>query len=80
MQLLAHFETRSYDDWRAEFDGDAEDRMAAGLTLLQMWRGADEPAHVTCLFEVNNRAKAETWLAKETGFGAAVTSHFLKTA
>ena len=80
MQMLAHFETRSFDEWKSEFDGDAEARMQAGLSLLQMWRGVDEPAQVTCLFEVNDKGRAEAWLAKEAGFGQAVTSRFLRTA
>ncbi len=80
MQLLAQFDTPGFDTWKAAFDDDAEDRMQAGLTLLQMWRGADETASVVCLFKVNDRARAQTWLDKERGFGAALTAQFLRTA
>jgi hypothetical protein len=80
MQMLIDFTTTDFAAWKSAFDRDAEDRMQAGLTLLQMWRGADEPAAVTCLFKVNDRARAQAWLDKEAAFGAAVTARFLETA
>lgn len=80
MQLLIDLTTTDFAAWKREFDADAENRMHAGLTLLQMWRGADEPNGVACLFEVNDRKRAQDWLDKEAGFGAAVTARFLNTA
>jgi hypothetical protein len=80
MQLLIDYTTASFPAWKAEFDADAENRMQAGLTLLQMWREADNPNAVACLFEVNDRARAQAWLDKEAGFGAAFPARFLKTA
>lgn len=80
MQLLIDFTTPSFPDWKAEFDTEAENIRNAGMTLLQMWREADNPNAVTCLFEVNDRTRAQAWLDKEAGFGAAFTARFLKTA
>lgn len=80
MQLLCRFDTISWDEWRPRFDGDAEERRLAGLTLLQLWRDADTPDAAVALFEVNDRGKAEAWVAKHAGFGAALTAHFLRTA
>ena len=80
MQLLLQIDTPDYDSWKQAFDGDAEDRMQAGLTLLQLWRDADTSGQAFALFEVNDRGKAEGWLAKERGFGAQVTASFLRTA
>jgi hypothetical protein len=80
MHLLCHFDTPDFAAWKSAFDDDAEDRRLAGLTLLQMWRSADRASAVVCLFEVNDRAKAEDWVAKETGFGAALTPEFLRIA
>ena len=79
MHLLCHFETTDYAGWKRDFDSDMEKRMNAGLTLMQMWQGVDEPSQVTCLFEANDRARAESWLNTEAGFGQAVTSYFLRT-
>ena len=80
MQLLCQFDTAGSPEWKAAFDRDAEDRRLAGLTLLQIWHGADEPAQVFCLFEVNDRPRAQAWIDREAGFGNAMTAHFLATA
>lgn len=80
MQLLVRYDTRGYGPWRSAFDADTEDRMQAGLTLLQLWRDTDSATTAWALFETNDRGKAEDWLAKETGLGARITPHFLSTA
>jgi hypothetical protein len=80
MQLLLQIDTPDYDGWKSAFDADAADRMLVGLTLLQLWRSADHGTTTFALFSVNDRARAQTWLDKETGFGAAITAHFLRTA
>lgn len=79
MQLLVRFDTGGYGAWRKTFDADTEDRMTAGLTLLQLWRDADNAAIAWALFDANDRAKAELWLEKERGLGASSTAHFLST-
>jgi hypothetical protein len=80
MQLLVTFTAPDYAAWQSAFDGHAEDRGQAGLTLLQIWRDADDPAAVLCLFEVNDRPRAQGWLDKEAGFGSAFTARFLRLA
>lgn len=80
MQLLCRFDTIDWPEWKATFDSDAEDRMNAGLTLMQLWRDADTPAAAVALFEVNDRAKADAWIARQAGFGAALRADFLETA
>ena len=74
MQLLL-----TYPSSPADWDTSSEDRSLAGLTQLQVWRDADGGATVV-LLEVNDRAKAEAWLAKERGLGANIDARFLKTA
>ena len=80
MQLLCRFDTIAWDDWKARFDDDAEDRRLAGLTVLQLWRDADAPDAAVALFEVNDRGKAAAWIDKQKGFGAALRADFLTTA
>ncbi|MBI1417670.1 MAG: hypothetical protein GC146_10655 [Limimaricola sp.] len=77
--LLCEIETTDFAGWKSAFADEAEARRLAGLTLLQMWRGADEPARVVCLFEVADRPRAQSWLDREAGFGGTFTAHFLKT-
>ena len=79
MHLLLHLALAAYDPWKAAFDADAETRMQAGLTLLQLWRDADGGG-VTALFEVNDRKKAEDWIARESATGPALDARFMKTA
>jgi hypothetical protein len=61
MQLIAHVRVGDYDAWRRAFDDDAESRGNAGLTLLQIWRQADDAAVVWMLYEVSERAMADTY-------------------
>jgi hypothetical protein len=79
MHLLLHLTPSDYDAWRREFDADAETRMQAGLTMLQLWRAASG-AEVTALFEVNDRKRAEGWLDRERATGPALEARFLRTA
>ena len=79
MNLLVHMRPTDYDRWKAGFDADYEDRMNAGLTLLQLWRGVDGGG-VTALFDVNDRGEAEGWLDRERATGGGMESRFLVTA
>ena len=80
MQLLTQTTSRDFASFKSAFDAEAEKRMTAGLTLLQMWHDADDANAVLCLFNVNDRAKAQAWLDAETGTGTPVSGRFLKTA
>ena len=80
MQLLTQTIAGDFAGFKSAFDAEAEKRMNAGLTLMQMWRDADDAGAVLCLFDVNDRSKAEAWLNAETQTGSAMTGRFLKTA
>ena len=81
MQLLTRLETSSYDAWRRAFDGDAEGRRTAGLSLLQIWREAGAPDTALCLFEVRDRARAEAYLKERDQLGHGLGhATFLRTA
>jgi hypothetical protein len=86
MQLLAHRKVSDYDAWRRVFYDDAEARGNAGLTLLQLWREADDPGRVWMLYEVSERGMAEEYLEglgqlhAEEGGATQAGHHFLRTA
>ena len=80
MQLLLQIDTPDYEAWKQAFDADAEDRRLAGLTVLQLWRDADTNGQAFALLDVNDRGKAESWVAKEKSFGGQITASFLRTA
>lgn len=74
LQLLTRH--TSFDD--AHHDSDAENRASAGLTLLQRWT---EDSTTWLLYEVNDQAKAQSWLARADSLGHAPSdAHFLRTA
>ncbi|SFJ39888.1 DUF3303 family protein [Jannaschia pohangensis] len=79
MNLLTHQTPADYDAWKADFDANAETRMNAGLTLMQLWRDVDGGG-VTALFEVNDRNKAQTWLDAENQTDGPVSGRFMRTA
>ncbi len=78
MQLIATFSATP--DFMTEFDADAENRGLAGLTMLQMWHDADDATRILCLFEVNDRTRANDWIAKARALGNLMTTQFLRTA
>ena len=79
MQLLIHLTPPDHDAWRSRFDADYEDRMQAGMTLMQMWRHVDGPG-LSLLFDVNDRGRADDWLSRERATGPALDARFLATA
>ena len=80
MNLLATFSPPDYAAWKTDFDAHTEARAAAGLSLMQLWRDADDPARAVALFEVRDRARAEAWLKQQSALGHPVTTQFVKTA
>lgn len=80
MQMIARITPADQAGWKAEFDGQAENIAAAGLSLLQMWRALDRPGQVVLLFEARDRKRAGDWLAREAGFGRALEAEFLEPA
>lgn len=81
MQLICHADVPDYTAWKAAFDSDVENIEAAGLSTLQIWRGADNPAKVIVLFEVHERTRAKAWLDKRSALGTGfATAEFVETA
>lgn len=80
MHLLTQIAVSDFASFKSSFHADAEKRMNAGLTLMQMWRAVDDTNDVLCLFAVNDRAKAKAWLDAEAQTGATITGQFLRTA
>ena len=82
LQLLCRFETADAASWQSAYDDGSESRSNAGLSQLQLWRGADDGSAIWALYSVNDRGKAQGWLDAQAKLpGAAVAeAHFLKTA
>ena len=80
MQLIVQFSTGGFAPWKAGYDAHAETRDAAGLTMLQMWRDADDADRAVVLFEVSDRKRAEAWLHEQAALKGGVSGQFVKTA
>jgi len=87
MQLICHQEVTNFDTWKAAFDADHEARSTAGLTILQIWRDADSDTHAFILMQVNDRARAQTWIDRSKALTSddkstviQATTYFLETA
>ena len=80
MHLIVTFATNGFDAWKADYEAHTETREAAGLTMLQMWRDADDTDHAVVLFEVSDRKRAEAWLHEQAALKGGVSGLFVKTA
>lgn len=80
MQLIVTFDTAGFDAWKADYDAHSETRDNAGLTMMQMWRDADDGNRAVVLFEVNDRKRAEDWLRQQQALKGGASAQFLRTA
>ncbi|HQU70282.1 MAG TPA: hypothetical protein PLI43_19095 [Albidovulum sp.] len=80
MQLIVTFATSGFDAWKADYDAHSETRDNAGLTMMQMWRDADDANRALVLFEVSDRARAAQWVKDETALKGGISAQFLRTA
>ncbi len=86
MQLICRHDIKEFATWKSNFDNDSEGRMAAGLSVLQIWRDADHSGRVWLLYEVSDRKRAQAFLtdarAEQQAKRAGVTAtdcHFVET-
>ena len=87
LQMIWQADVADFDAWHAVFREDREARDHAGLSTLQVWRDPDSPNHAWVLFRVNDRERAEAFIAseelamhRERAGIAHVTTRFLETA
>jgi hypothetical protein len=62
LHLLCRNKVKDYDFWKGGFDSDRAAQQRAGLTLLNLWRSADDPNEVFFLFQVTDRTQAEDFM------------------
>ena len=63
MFLLCRNKVADYEKWRAVFESHADAHRAVGLNLEDHWVDADDPNQVFFLFSVDDRGKAEGFMA-----------------
>ena len=63
MVLLVRNRVKDIDHWKRVFDEQEAAGMAAGLSVKQVWRSADKADEVFFILGVEDRARAEAYMA-----------------
>lgn len=63
MVLLVRNRVKDIDHWKKVFDEQEAAGMAAGLSVKQVWRSADKANEVFFILGVEDRARAEAYMA-----------------
>jgi hypothetical protein len=85
--LLCRNRVDDFARWRAVFASHQQAHLNAGLRLINLWRGIENPNNVFFLFEVASEGKAREFISAPEGAKAAESSgvidgeyHFLQDA
>jgi len=70
MQLIALYEVTDFSAWQTAFTADEEARRDAGLSVLQIWRDADNANRAIVLLDVNDRKRADAWITRSNALGS----------
>ena len=77
MLLLVRNRVEDVDRWKRIFDGQSAAGAAAGLTVVQVWRSVDAADEVFFLLEVEDRARAEAFMASPESAAVGVEAGVL---
>ncbi len=87
IHMLCRNRVADFEKWRAVFDSHAEAHRAAGLRLVHLWRGVDDPNNVFFMFAVESLDQARRFIDAPESADAGQESgviegdyHFLETS
>ena len=85
--MLCRNRVADFDKWHAVFASHAQAHRDAGLRLLNLWQGLDDPEEVFFVFEVTSMKKAREFISNPSAGEAAKASgvlegeyHFLESS
>ena len=85
--MLCRNRVADFAKWKAVFASHAQAHRAAGLRLMNLWRGLEDANNVFFLFEVTDMAKARAFIGNPAAAEAAKASgvlegeyHFLESS
>lgn len=64
MQLLVRNRVKDFEIWRRYFDADREVAAAYGIQTRDLWRSTDDPNDVFFVLNVEDRARADAFMAR----------------
>jgi len=76
--MLCRNRVADFDKWRSVFASHAQAHRDAGLHLLNLWRGLDDPGEVFFVFEVTSMKKARAFISNPSAADAAKASGVLE--
>jgi len=87
MVMLCRNRVADFAKWKAIFASHAPAHREAGLSLMNLWRGVEDPNNIFFLFEVTSLEKARAFISNPAAAEAAKTSgvldgeyHFLESS
>jgi hypothetical protein len=85
-KMLVRNRIEDYSRWRKVFESQLPAAREAGLKLLEMWRGLDDPENVFFIFDVMDTGRAREFLERPESAQAGKDSgvldgefHFLES-
>ena len=76
--LLCRNRVADFSQWKAVFTSHAQAHQHAGLRLMHLWRGVQEPNNVFFLFEVASVEKAQEFISNPEAAKAGEASGVLE--
>ena len=64
MQLLARNRVKDFDTWRVYYEAQRGPAEEYGLKLVSLWQSKDDPNNVFFLFDVEDVAQADAFMAR----------------
>ena len=74
MVLLVRNRVKDVDTWKRVFDEQTAAGAAAGLTVRHVWRSLDAPDEVFFLLDVEDRGRAEAYMASPESAAVGVAA------
>lgn len=60
--MIVSHEVRNFEEWRVGFDADASNREQAGISVIDLYRGEDNPNMITLISEIADIEGAKAML------------------
>ena len=64
MQLLVRNRVKDFSKWYAYFEKDSAVAAEYGVTLMRLWRTADDPNNVFFLLDIEDMNRANAFMAR----------------
>ena len=77
MMMLVRNRVQDAERWKSVFDAQAAAGTAAGVTVEHVWRSVDAPDVVFFLLQVEDRARAEAYMASPEASAAGADAGVL---